>query len=193
MAAWRADLGHQRLIWVCVATLLAWRSCRPLWVFPATYLPRMIPAVGRADPAPTWRVPTVISWAGMRGVVTLAAVFIIPADTPYRSVLVLLALVVVGGTLLVQGTTLPMLVRWLQLRGPSHAEDALQVANLLQQVTAAGNRALNDVVDEDTAPELVDTLRGRGRTRVPTRRGSGSARARTSAPPRARATADCGW
>jgi CPA1 family monovalent cation:H+ antiporter len=126
----------------------------------------MIPAVGRADPAPNWRVPTVISWAGMRGVVTLAAAFIIPADTPYRSVLILLALVVVGGTLLVEGSTLPMLVRWLNLRGPSHAEDALQVANLLQQVTAAGNRALNDVVDEDTAPELVDTLVARSESRT---------------------------
>ena len=78
----------------------------------------------------------------------------------------LLALVVVGGTLLVQGSTLPMLVRRLQLRGPSHAEDALQVANLLQQVTAAGNRALNDVVDEHTAPELVDSLVTRSESRT---------------------------
>ncbi len=165
-AAWRTDLGHGRLILICVATLIAVIVLRPIWVFPATYLPRMIPAVGRADPPPNWRAPAVISWAGMRGVVTLAAVFIIPADTPYRDVLVLLALVVVGGTLGVQGSTLPMVVRALRLRGPSRAEDALQVANLLQQVTSAGNRALHDVVDESTAPELVDTLLARSESRT---------------------------
>ena len=166
-AAWRANLGHARLIWICAAVLLAVMLLRPIWVFPATYLPRLlIPAVGRADPPPNWRVPAVISWAGMRGVVTLAVVFVLPLDTPYRSVLVLMALVVVGGTLLFQGSTLPMLVRRLRLRGPSYAEDALQVANLLQQVTAASNRALNDVVDEHTAPELVDSLVTRSESRT---------------------------
>lgn len=166
-SAWGAGLSHVQLVWVCFAVLMAVVLLRPIWVFPATYLPRrLIRAVRESDPYPSWKVPTVISWAGMRGVVTLAAVFIIPADTPYRDVLVLLALVVVAGTLLVQGTTLPTLVRILAMRGPSEAEDALQVANLLQRVTVAGERALGDVVDEQTAPDLVRVLQERAETRT---------------------------
>jgi CPA1 family monovalent cation:H+ antiporter len=137
-----------------------------MWVFPATYLPRRIPSIRRVDPPPPLTYPAVISWAGMRGVVTLAAVFVIPADTPFHSVLVLLALVVVGGTLLVQGTTLPMLVRRLHLFGPSRAEDALQIANLLQRVSAAGERKLRDVTDEETPPELIEQLLKRDQSRT---------------------------
>ena len=44
-------------------------------------MPRMIPAVRRVDPSPPWQYPAVIAWAGMRGVVTLAAVFLLPAST----------------------------------------------------------------------------------------------------------------
>jgi len=131
-------------------------------MFPATYLPRWASLrVREADPYPNWRTPTVLSWAGMRGVVTLAAAFLIPEDTPYRDVLVLLALVVVAGTLLVQGTSLPWLVRWLQLRGPSRAEDALQEAGLMQQVTNAGLEALEAHSDENTPVDVVDSLRQR--------------------------------
>jgi len=164
--AWHAGLGHVRLIAVCLAALGVVVVSRPVWVFPATYLPRMIPSIGRADPMLPWQIPAVISWAGMRGVVTLAAVFAIPAETPYRDVLILIALVVVAGTLLVQGTTLPMLVRMLSLRGPSRAEDALQVANLLQRVTTAGERALDEAVDDTVEPHTIKSLRYRAETRT---------------------------
>ena len=55
-----------------------------------------------------------VSWAGMRGVVTLAAVFLLPDDTPQRALLALAAFTVVAGTLLIQGLTLPWLVRRLR-------------------------------------------------------------------------------
>ncbi|HEY7174254.1 MAG TPA: cation:proton antiporter, partial [Micromonosporaceae bacterium] len=80
--AWHADLGHGRLLLTCLAVLGAVFVLRPMWVFPATYLPRRIPSIRRVDPPPPLTYPAVISWAGMRGVVTLAAVFVIPADTP---------------------------------------------------------------------------------------------------------------
>lgn len=41
---------------------------RFVWMYPATYLTRLIPRVRQRDPSPPWRVPTVLSWAGMRGV-----------------------------------------------------------------------------------------------------------------------------
>jgi CPA1 family monovalent cation:H+ antiporter len=64
-----------------------------------------------------WREGVVLVWAGMRGAVTLAAAQSLPADTPQRSLLVLIAFVVAAGTLMVQGSTLGGLVRLLGLTG----------------------------------------------------------------------------
>lgn len=160
--AWRSDLDHGQLIGACAGILAAVVVLRAVWVFPSTYLPRQLSRrVREADPSPPWQYPAVISWAGMRGAVTLAAVFLIPKNTEYRDVLILAALVVVGGTLLLQGTTLPWLVRLLRLRGPSRAEDALQEASLMQQVTNAGLLALDEHSDPDTPADVVDSLRQR--------------------------------
>ena len=64
---------------VTAAAVLA----RPVWVFPATYLPRaLFRGMRKNDPYPPWQVPAVISWTGMRGVVTLAAAFVIPPGSP---------------------------------------------------------------------------------------------------------------
>jgi CPA1 family monovalent cation:H+ antiporter len=100
----------------------------------------------------------------MRGVVTLAAAFVLPPDTPLRPVLVLAAFGVTAGSLLLQGTTLPVLMRAMHLRGPSKAEDALQVAGLLQQAGQAGLDALDELAADPAAglPELtVEELRRR--------------------------------
>ena len=56
-----------------------------------------------------------ILWAGMRGAVTLAAAQLLPWDFAYRSLLVLLAAIVAAGTLLFQGFTFPIILRWLNL------------------------------------------------------------------------------
>ncbi len=85
---------------------------RFVWLYPATYLARLIPHVRRRDPSPPWTVPTVLSWAGMRGVVTLATALALPAtlagDRSYpRDLFVWLAFAVIMVTLLLQGTTLP--------------------------------------------------------------------------------------
>ncbi|GAA1836107.1 cation:proton antiporter [Agromyces salentinus] len=61
-----------------------------------------------------WREGAVIVWAGMRGAVTLAAAQTLPADTPDRSLLVFVAFVVAAASLIVQGGTLPMLVKWVK-------------------------------------------------------------------------------
>jgi NhaP-type Na+/H+ or K+/H+ antiporter len=62
-----------------------------------------------------WREAVLLVWAGMRGAVTLAAAQSLPADTPHRSLLIVAAFTVAAGTLLVQGGTLPLVVRWLGL------------------------------------------------------------------------------
>ncbi len=159
------SLGAAR-IWIgCGVILLAVLVLRPLWVFPATYLPRLIPAVRRADPSPPWTYPAIVSWAGMRGVVTLAAVLILPPDLEHRPVLILAALVVVGGTLILQGFTLPALVRALKVQGPDPREDALQQASLVQVATSAGVDRLAELRTDDDPPEVLAMLKRRTQER----------------------------
>jgi Na+/H+ antiporter len=65
---------------------------------------------------PTFGSGLVVSWAGMRGIVTLAAAIALPAAFPYRDLIVLTAFFVVLGTLLIQGLTLKPLMRALNLQ-----------------------------------------------------------------------------
>jgi monovalent cation/hydrogen antiporter len=166
------DLSHSTLpadeiVLATVGVFAALVLLRPLWVFPATYLPRMIPAVRRVDPNPPWTAPAAISWAGMRGVVTLAAVFVLPQDTPYREVLVFIALAVVGGSLLLQGTTLPWLVTRLNMKDrPDPAEDALQEAAVLQAAHKSAWTELQQVLTDEDDPAVVDRLKARAEART---------------------------
>ncbi|MEJ5866432.1 cation:proton antiporter [Pseudokineococcus sp. 5B2Z-1] len=130
----------------------------------APEMDRDVGSDGRAD-GPSWRVVAVIGWAGMRGVVTLAAAASLPASTPQREVLVLAALVVVGGTLLLQGTTLPQLVRALALPPPDPGEDALVHAAVLDRTRRAAERRLEQVRREEDSDDVVDGLRERLRRR----------------------------
>lgn len=81
----------------------------------------------------------VISWAGMRGIVTLAAAMAVPADFPYRDFIVLSAAVVVLGTLVIQGLTLKPLLRMLKLRDddPVGREESAAHARALEAALSA--------------------------------------------------------
>jgi Na+/H+ antiporter len=138
---------------------------RPLWVFPTTYLSRAILGPSRPGPVSVQSL-VVASWAGMRGVVTLAAVFVLPETTPHREVLVFIALVVTGGTLLLQGSTLPWLVRRLRLPGPDPAEDALQEAAVLQGAHREALIELERIKTPEDPPEVIKSLRARGESRA---------------------------
>ncbi|MGM7699200.1 cation:proton antiporter [Microbacterium sp. A84] len=67
----------------------------------------------------TWKHNTIIVWAGMRGAVTLAAAQTLPENTPKRDLIIFIAFVVAAGSLLLQGLTLPFLVRMLGLMRPT--------------------------------------------------------------------------
>jgi CPA1 family monovalent cation:H+ antiporter len=159
------SLGAARIWGACAVILVAVLLLRPIWVFPAIYLPRLMPKIRKTDPAPPWQLPTIVSWAGMRGVVTLAAVFALPEDIAHRSVLVLAALGVVAGTLVVQGLSLPWLVRILGVRGPDTKADALSQAALMDQATAAGIENLRRHARPNDPPEVLDMLERRTQER----------------------------
>jgi monovalent cation/hydrogen antiporter len=121
---------------------------RFVWIYPATYLPRRIPAIARRDPSPPWQYPTVLGWAGMRGVVSLAAAFALPADFPARNLILFLTFAVVIGTLLVQGLTLPALIRRLGVVGREEQQDLIREAGAQH---AAANAALLRLDEEIAA------------------------------------------
>ncbi|WP_086852821.1 cation:proton antiporter domain-containing protein, partial [Amycolatopsis kentuckyensis] len=159
-----SGLSLMTLTWICVAVLAATILTRVLWMAGIGTVKRvkrrLLPGKVKAKIWP-WRYSAVIAWAGMRGVVTLAAAFVLPADTPQRAVLVLAAFVVVAGTLAVQGMTLPPLIRRLRLPRPDPAEDALQEAAVLHDMTRAALAKLEEIRQPDDPPEIIQRLRDR--------------------------------
>ncbi len=145
-----------RIAWICFVVVATVIVVRIVWMFPAAYAPRLVPAVRRREPAPSWRGVAVLGWAGMRGVVTLAAAFTLTGE--HAGVLQLAAFAVVAASLLVQGATLPAVVRRLGVSGPDAAQDALQQAMVLQRAVDAGQERLVQRAG-DAPPEVVETLR----------------------------------
>lgn len=87
-----------------------------------------------------WRDGTIVVWAGMRGVITLAAAQTLPEDTPSRSLLVLIAFLVATGSLLLQGGTLARVVALVKPGGPDRSADhdeRARLTALLEQTAAA--------------------------------------------------------
>jgi CPA1 family monovalent cation:H+ antiporter len=136
-----STLTTGRITLVCLATLATVVVVRVVYMY-VTWVLR------RSDPIPgAWTF--LIGWAGMRGVVTLAAAFVIPEDAPHREVLLLVAFTVVAGTLFLQGLSLPLLTRLLRGPAPDPAEDALARAALLQQAADAGLAKLEELEYDD--------------------------------------------
>ena len=119
---------------------------------------------------PTIGSGLIISWAGMRGILSLAAAMALPPVFPYRDLIVLTAFSVVVGTLLIQGLTLKPPLRALDL----HDDDPVG-----RELSAARERALRAglaTFEHDRSP-VADTIREEFTTRlVPARRGRVGAR-----------------
>ncbi len=154
----RSGLGV--VLVAAVAVLVATVLARIVWVFPTTYLGRLVPRVRAHEPRrPPWRVPAVISWSGMRGVVTLAAAFAVPDEVPGRDVIVFLAFAVTVGTLLLHGLTLPWLIRRLRLYDTGQQRDALEEAAAKQAAAEAAITRLDEVAEDGTPDHITVQLR----------------------------------
>jgi monovalent cation/hydrogen antiporter len=155
---------------------------RFLWVFPATWLPRQVPQFRRFDPLPCWQHTTIIAWAGMRGVVSLAAALALPLAVPERDLLVYLAFVAILATLVLQGTTLEWLIRTLGVELPPHdggidpdeAEGRRVIAEAsLQAIEQWLDDPLEGAIARDILPEYQD--RAGHLQRTATNRGAAAA------------------
>jgi Na+/H+ antiporter len=131
---------------------------RPAWVFGAAGLARLTPWRDRA-PGDN-RQLAALSWAGMRGVVSLAAALSLPADFPRRELLIVLTVIVIIGTLGIQGLSLPWVIRRLGIQPPDPRLDDLQKASAQDRATAAALARLDEVAAADDLPDaVVDRLR----------------------------------
>ena len=103
---------------------------RILWVFPGAYCPRMFSKrIRKREPRPPTRTVFVIGWAGMRGVVSLASALAIPIALPagmafpHRNLILFITFCVILFTLVLQGLTLPLIIRWLKVETQENKED----------------------------------------------------------------------
>jgi CPA1 family monovalent cation:H+ antiporter len=118
---------------VCLVLIVS----RFAWTFPVAYGHRLLfPAIRRHDPYPPWRNVLVICWAGMRGVVSMAAALAIPEDVAGRDQILALTFIAIFVTLVVQGTTLGPLVRALGL-GADAAPDTPTDAPIRRRLAEA--------------------------------------------------------
>ncbi|HEY5820613.1 MAG TPA: Na+/H+ antiporter [Propionibacteriaceae bacterium] len=155
-----SSLPGSRIAVFCLAVLVGVIVLRLAWVAVARLFLFRRNADSDGERVP-WAHSIVIGWAGLRGVVTLAAAFLIPVTVAERDTLIFAAMVVTAGTLLLQGLTLPALVRRLNIRGPDARSDALQAATVLQTASNAGLAELDRVSTDEDAPETIELVRSR--------------------------------
>jgi Na+/H+ antiporter len=144
---------------------------RLLWIYPATYLPRLLSrTIRERDPYPPWQYPTLIGWTGLRGAVTLAAALALPLTTssgepfPQRELLIYLAFCVILATLVVQGLSLPLLIRLLHLEDDGTAAKEETKARIYAADAALARLdelAGEEWVREDTAERMRGLYRFR--------------------------------
>ena len=133
------------------ATLIV---ARFLWVFPATYLPRLLPRVRASAPAPLLAYPFVLSWAGMRGVVSLAVALALPEAFPGHDLILFLTFFVILATVLAQGTTLGPVIRWLRVARPPDRDGMPPEA----RARAEMERASLMLIEQRASDEMVGPI-----------------------------------
>ncbi len=132
---------------------------RPLWVFPAAWLPRRLSKkIRERDPMPHWTHLVIVSWSGMRGVVSLAAALALPMTFedgrlfPGRGLVIFLTFCVILSTLVFQGLTLPFVIHLLGVK-ERKSEDQEREARL--KIAQAGMARLSELALQPNANEAA--------------------------------------
>ncbi|MFF3290754.1 Na+/H+ antiporter [Streptomyces sp. NPDC003023] len=164
-------------LWYAAAVFVAVVVVRFLWVYPATFLPMLSRRVREREADTGWKGPLIVGWAGMRGVVSLAIAFSIPLtmsdgeDFPARNLVLFLTFTTVIGTLVVQGLTLPPLIRLLKVPGRDVRAETLAEAQAQSRASHAAEERLRELL-EDERNQLPGPLADRLRTVLERRRNS---------------------
>ena len=152
-------------------------AARFVWVFTATFVPRRLaPRLTRADPAPSWQTAFLVSFTGIRGIVSLAAALGIPLATaagapfPARDLIQFVTFCVIVMTLVGQGLLLPVVIERLGLaavgRAERRADTAREIASRRSAIEAL-LRHLDEVAARRGLPaDVVEPLRAHHRERL---------------------------
>jgi Na+/H+ antiporter len=147
------------------------------WVYPATYLPRVLSKrLRERDPSPPWQWVFVLSFTGVRGAVSLAAALALPyalpsgEGFPYRDLILFVSFGVIFITLVGLGLGLPLVVRWLGLAQTARAEHLAERESELaarREALAAALKSLDAITDDrELSDEVVKLLRARHEIRA---------------------------
>jgi Na+/H+ antiporter len=150
------------LIWSSVAVFATVIFVRIGWVFMFAYLPPLLSRrIREREPTPPPSQVFVVAWAGMRGVVSLAAAAGVPLVTlsgdpfPGRPHIVFLTFVVVVGTLLLHGLTLPWVIRLLGVQGDDPQQDQLAAVQAQDRAARAAADRLDELLADSEATNDV--------------------------------------
>ena len=150
------------LIWSSLAVFATVIGVRIGWVFMFAYLPPLLfRRIREREPTPPPSQVFVVAWAGMRGVVSLAAAAGVPLVTlsgdpfPGRPHLVFLTFVVVVGTLLLHGLTLPWVIRLLNVEGDDSQQDQLAAVQAQDRAARAAADRLDELLADSEATNDV--------------------------------------
>ena len=154
-----------RIVWDAIMISGVVIAIRFVWVFTVTYLPRMLSRrLREKDPSPAWQQVTIVAWTGMRGVVSLAAALALPftvkddAPFPDRDLIIFFTFVVILVTLVIQGLSLPWLIRTLKVVDSGETEKEEREARLKANLAAMAR--LSELEEEKKYPtELFQRLR----------------------------------
>jgi monovalent cation/hydrogen antiporter len=147
------------------------------WVYPATYLPRLLSRRLRArDPAPSWRTTFVVAFTGVRGAVSLAAALALPLALPngdgfpHRDLILFVSFGVIFITLVGLGLGLPPVVRWLgvaQAGSDEHSAEMESEISARREALGAALASLDAITnDRELSDEVVKLLRARHQIRT---------------------------
>jgi monovalent cation/hydrogen antiporter len=158
---WAASGRWDQLFVAGAAVVAVVVGVRLLWLLPAAWLAkRMHRRRDYDEDIPmSWRETVILWWSGMRGVASVALALALPYEIdgvafPDRAEILFIAFAVVLSTLLVQGLTLPWLVRTLRVRASSDAADALE-RELAIRMIKASKRRLKEILEVEELPEEV--------------------------------------
>src|SRR3954463_7999105 len=146
------------------------------WVFPATYLPRLIKRLRIRDPSPPWQWVFVLAFTGVRGAVSLAAALALPFALPggdafpYRDLIQFVTFGVILITLVGLGLGLPLVVRWLGIAEAGRDEHKAELESEIaarREALGVALQSLDAITDDrELSDEVIKLLRARHETRV---------------------------
>ncbi|RDC62319.1 Na+/H+ antiporter [Adhaeribacter pallidiroseus] len=148
---------------ISVVTMLI----RIVWVFPGTYLPRILSKhIRTTETRPSWQAVFIVSWSGMRGIVSLAAALALPVSLadgtvfPGRDLIIFLTFCVILYSLVVHGLTLPLLIKKFDLPVEVNSKEVEKKVRM-QMASRAITHMESNFSPENISNEILQFLKNK--------------------------------